>query len=244
MKRKAAQALGPQRPAILVRRVGQGRRFQVAQRPLPSASGLGRSPVERKVSDTVIATYQVNTTGSITLLHVPTLGTDFTNRIGRKTAAKSIYVRGFVRTEASGTAGTQISTVPQQCRMILFADLQPSPATAIAVTDLLVSAHPAEQLNLNNRDRFRILADKMYVLDPYVNVTTATQAQASLVNQIRTVKVFKKINIETIFNGTNGGTFADITSGAIYMLWIGNVAAGANTDANAILTVRVRFIDS
>lgn len=197
---------------------------------------------ERKVADIDTATYQVNTTGTFTLLAVPVLGSDFTQRIGRKITLRTVYIKGRVVTEAS-TAGPALIAASQHCRMIVFVDMQPNGA-APAVTDLLVSATPASQLNLNNRDRFKIIRDKEFVLDPYIVSFTATTAYASAPNQVKFCKVFKKINVETIFNATNGGTIADITSGALYMFWIGSNAAGTNTDSNFIGSTRVRYNDS
>lgn len=205
--------------------------------------GYHNNPVERKVNDIPVATYQVNTTGSITLLANPQLGSDFNNRIGRKIMLKSVYIRGYVVSEASANGPAVAFNNAQQCRFILFCDMQPNGA-APAVTDLLNTANPASHLNLNNRDRFKIYSDKEFVLDPYFLVTTATQASAAMTNQVKTFKKFKKLNLEVIYNSTNGGTIADINSGALYMLWIGSQAAGTNTDANAVLSTRVRYLDA
>lgn len=192
---------------------------------------------EKKVSDIAVATYQVNTTGVFTLLHNPALGSDYTNRIGRKTLVKSIYIRGRVLLEGSSPLGASSSN-SQQARMIIFWDLQPN-GLAPAVTDLLNTADPASQLNLNNRDRFRIVKDKVYVFDAFFYSGT----YAAWNRAIHPVKCYKKLNSEVIFNGTNGGTIADINTGALYMFWIGSVAAGAAVDTNAIVSTRVRFDD-
>lgn len=199
--------------------------------------------LEKKVQDIAVTTYQINTTGSFTLLSNPVLGSDFNARIGRKIMNKSIYIRGFVGSEAGiSAAGTVQNVSSMELRMILFVDLQPNGAVPV-VTDLLNTASPASHLNLNNRDRFRILKDKVYVTDPYILSTTATQSVASAANQVKQVKVFKGIRQETTFNATNGGTIADINSGALYMFWIGNNAAGTNTDGNAVVGTRVRYTD-
>lgn len=237
---------------MAVRRVGWGggkathpvllrRTYSGSMVPLRSG-GYRPNRVERKVNDLTTATYQCNTTGSFTLLANPTLGSDFNNRIGRKVLLKSVYVRGRVVTETA-SAGTEAFVPAQQTRMILFIDMQPNGA-APAVTDLLVEALPSSQLNLNNRDRFKILTDRTYCFDPYyVDSSTATETFASAPNQIYNVKKYKKLNLEMIFNATNGGTIADINSGALYMFWIGSRASGA-TDANAIVSTRVRYADA
>lgn len=197
---------------------------------------------EKKFYDINTATYQVNTTGSITLLFVPQLGTDFNARIGRKTKVTSLYIRGRLQNEIAGSVQTG-NIAAQQARMIVFIDLQPNGA-APAVTDVLVEALPSSQLNANNRDRFLIVKDKVFYFDPVINQTTATQSQAAFNRTGYNIKLYKKCAIETIFNATNGGTIGDISSGAVYMMWIGSTAAGVNTDVNAIVSTRCRYLDA
>lgn len=223
--------------------VDQAPRVSYAGSLVPLRTGGYRlNNIELKVQDIDTATYQVNTTGSFTLLAIPVLGSDFNARVGRKIILKSFYIKGRVQSEVSTSLA--ITTVtPQHYRMIVFVDYQPNGA-APAVTDLLVSATPASHLNLNNRDRFKVLADKEWVVDPWLASNTATQSYASTVNQVKFVKKFKRINEECIFNGTNGGSIADITSGALFMFWIGSNAAGTNTDGNAIVATRVRYADA
>ena len=64
---------------------------------------------ERKYSDRAVSGYQVSDAGQFSLLHVPTLGSDFTNRIGRKTNPKSLYIRG--KLEITKTASVATATV-------------------------------------------------------------------------------------------------------------------------------------
>lgn len=216
-------------------------RYQPYQQPVykgPPARPL--SGIEKKVADITPAAYQVNTTGSITLLAVPTLGSDYTNRVGRKIRITSAYIKGYVYTEAS-TQSAAVNSTSQAARMMLVCDLQPN-GSAPAITDILTTADPSSHLNLNNRDRFLILKDKNFVFDPLYLSTTATQSYATASNQIKFLKVYKKLNMETIFNATNGGSIADITSGALYMVWIGSRAAGA-ADVNAVIATRVRYYD-
>lgn len=210
-----------------------------ARRPMapPATRGYRPNTVEKKVQDLDTATYQVNTTGLFTLLSLPQLGSDFNQRIGRKVMHKSFYIKG--RIQAENATGSPISVAPsQQCRMVIFCDQQPNGA-APAVTDLLVSATPASQLNLNNRDRFKIYCDKEYVFDPSI----VSAAVSTFNHTISLVKKYKRINLETIFS-TSTGSIADITSGALYMFWIGSSPAGSGTDANFIGSTRVRYTDN
>lgn len=209
-------------------------RTLLARRPLglPATRGfrpLGlRSTGEKKVIDTSVNTYQVNTTGSFTLLNGCVQGSDYDDRIGRKIVMRSVFIRGMVASEQSinmATVGAGGST--SQCaRMIVFLDNQPNGA-APAVTDLLNSASPFSQLNLNNRDRFRVLADETFAFGPMkIFGTTAGFAD----NQSELVERFIRLRHETIYNAGNAGTIGDINSGALYMFWIGDQIAGTVND--------------
>lgn len=198
--------------------------------------------LEKKYIDNASAIYQVNQTGSITLLNGCSTGTDNTNRIGRKFINKSVYIRGYVAPEYDFSGQAAIAVTAQQARMLLVWDEQPQGNTP-AITDILVEALPSSQLNLNNRDRFRILADEVFDFGPALSIQTATQAQFGYGgNQISEVKCFRKITLPTVNAGT-GSNITAISSGALFMVWIGSVAAGTNVDTNAIVSTRVRFVD-
>lgn len=204
---------------------------------------FGHSYPERKSADTLQSqSYAVNTTGVIQLMFNPALGSDYTQRIGRKTHIKSIFIRGSMSISAATVLTTQ-STPAQVGRMILFIDYQPNGATP-AVADVLVPGAPNayDMLNLDNRDRFKILKDKVFSFDPFRYNIVATTAVAGFNRTIHNFKIYKKCNIETIFNGTNAGTIADINSGALYLLFMGTEAAGA-TAAVATVSTRCRFLD-
>lgn len=212
-------------------------------RRAPLASRGYSFPIREKKTIDGTGTIQVNTTGSFTLLNGCIQGTDYTQRIGRKIQNNSVYIRGYVLTEAANFNPIVASNCgAQEVRMILFCDMQPNGA-APAVTDLLNTATPQSQLNLNNRDRFKIYCDKQWVFDPFVYVTTASQAVVSANRQIYPIKKYKKLGLETIFNSGNAGTIGDITSGALYMFWIGSLPSAVGGDANAVITTRVRFLD-
>lgn len=229
------------RPAF-IGPINQPRRAYAGSLVPLRSGGYTPNRIERKAFDINSNVYQVNTTGSFTLLANPVLGSDFNQRIGRKITLKSVYIRGYLTTQKAATPATSTPTATQQGRFIIFADLQPNGAVP-AITDLLAENFTSGQLNLNNRDRFKIYCDKEFVFDPFIYTTTATQAVASANRQIYSIKKFKRINLETIFNATNGGTIADINSGALYMFWLGSSGVAAD-DVNAVLSCRVRYADA
>jgi len=247
MKRNRANAFGQQyqnrqfkKPRRTGNYAGVARAYPGSKVPLASR-GYRLNTAEKKVYDIDASTVSADTTGSIVACCFPVLGTDMTNRVGRKIQIKSIQGRGIVRTERSELM-TAAATPAQMVRYIILVDMQPNGALP-ALTDILKTAHPASPLNLNNRDRFKILLDKQWALDPYYLNTTATTAAASMNNQCKVFKYYKKCNVETIFNGTNGGTIADITSGAVLRVILGNQAVDADDTAEITSSVRVRFTD-
>lgn len=209
--------------------------------PAPVAARPRARAGELKAIDNDAANYQVNTTGTFTLLNGCVQGTDFDERVGRKILCSSVYIRGSVVLENANDLSAGVTAGAQQCRMILFVDMQPNAATP-ATTDLLKEASPTSQLNLNNRDRFRVLKDKTFFMDPLI--TTAANASNAFNRTGYNVKVFRRLNIETIYNSGNVGNIGDISSNAIYMFWIGTAVAGTDTDSNAKVSTRLRFTDN
>lgn len=215
-------------------------------------SGYGSNPTEKKVVDSLapwttgavpaaLAAFPINTTGSFTLLNCPAQGSDYTQRIGRRINNKSVYIRGMIVSNSAAGDTAPTSQGPQLCRMLLLVDLQPNGAVP-NVTDVLQFATSYSQLNLNNRDRFKILTDKQIPLGQILISTTATQAYASSNGpQQAAIKKFKNLNFETTFQ-TSNPSISDVTTGALYLLWIGSEAAGGGA-ATFNGSVRLRFSD-
>lgn len=185
-----------------------------------------RSVTEKKVIDTVTATYSLQLTSpQVVLLNGCATGTDYTNRIGRKTFNNSVYIRGMAYAKGNNN-GTALF------RMILFWDMQPNGVLAGA-GDILQEATVESQLNINNRDRFKVLWDKQGVLG-YANATLAYGQNAV------PIKKYKKLNMETIFDGTDASV-GSIQTGVLGMLFMSNLNSGTPA---ADLSFRVRFTDS
>lgn len=210
--------------------------------PITKVVSTGRGP-ELKVVDSGATLAQMNTTGTFILLNGTQQGNDYTNRLGRKFTCRSIYARGFITPEYDESALGAIAVPSQMGRIIVFIDKQANGA-APTTTDLLAQALPTSPLNLNNRDRFKVIFDDQFVFGPILSITTATQAQAAFGgDQIHSYHKFKKLEVEVINNAGTAGTVADIQSGSIYAFYIGSQAAGTNTDLNANIFWRIRFTD-
>lgn len=201
-----------------------------------------RNAKELKVADALANAERVSTTGLYRLLNVPVLGTDFSNRIGRKILVKSLYIRGFVTSTAAANLTANANAPPQQARLIIVWDMQPNGVT-FGGADLLTSLAPQAMLNLNNRDRFKIVSDTTYEIGVYRDSNVATASIATTGQVIHPISKYIKLGkIETVFNAGSAGVIADINSGALFAVWVGSNAAGAN-DATAFVSYRARFQD-
>lgn len=191
---------------------------------------IRRSINERKTIDVDPASYVCDTTGSVTLLNGVATGTDFTDRIGRKITIKSLYLTGFI-------APTDDTITHNMARIIVVYDMQTNGAAPV-VTDVLKSSTSTSQINLQNRDRFRILIDKRYCVAKVDNTATQTFSGAPSMHK---VQIYKRLNLETLFGGT-AATVGSIQTGSIYLITIGSAAANAGSSFTG--SSRVRFLDS
>lgn len=235
--------IGPaRRPLGPVRRVYPLPRRAYAGSRVPLRSG-GYTPNahERKVFDITNTIYQANSTPSVVNQFAMTQGTDFNQRIGRKVIIKSIQCRGMCVGEGA-KALAMVGAAAQYIRCIMLVDMQPNGSLPTAANILASATDPTSFMNLDNRDRFKVIWDKKFVLDPFI-FQTGTNLGYSCSNQIKQFDIYKKCNIEVIFNNVNGGTIADIQSGSIIFLSLGTTAAGLNTDANIIMSTRLRYLD-
>lgn len=214
------------------------RGYTKLSRQLPPFRGSQFPSEELKVKDLNLSIEAINTTGTFTLLNGLQQGSDFTNRVGRKVMWKSLYVRFLVqhdRTSAGAGAGVSPNS---SVRIIIIHDMQTNGATP-TVAALLNSANTTAPLNLDNRDRFKVLMDKFYAM-PGVSKTATDINSAG--NTAFTIKKYRKINFETIFNSGTSGAVADINSGAVWLFIIGDQASGDNcSTVNG--SVRMRFAD-
>lgn len=167
-------------------------------------------------------------------------GAELYQRVGRKTYMKSIHIRGNI---------IPITTSVQDFgRLLIFYDAQPNAANPTIATLLQDSNVPAlttvySEINLINRARFKILRDYQVQLASLTN-TAGVITNLALLDPIKNsfnINFFIKLNgIEAEYNGTNGGTIADISSGAILI-----VAVSLNTNNAWVFNYqsRLRYYD-
>jgi len=166
-------------------------------------------------------------------------GPEIYQRVGRKMYMKSLHIRGVF----NATAGA----VQQEARLIIYYDSQPNAANPTIQTLLQDSNAAAattwtSEINLVNRQRFKILRDYQVMLGDVSAISGATEIIPDPIMNSYNVDFFIKLKgLETIFNATNGGTIADISSGSIGITLVGS----STTDGNWVFSysTRLRYYD-
>ncbi len=163
-----------------------------------------------------------DTTGQLVLLNATIPGTS----IDRRLAQRIYLTSGMLFAEAKVTANTGLD---QFQRVMIVIDHQPNGATP-AIMDVLVSATTYSQVNLNNRHRFTVVADKHY----HLNAAAEPDSQKNF--------SMKLPALLTSYNAGSAGTIADIATNAVYVLTLGSEPAG-NTAGSCRISYRYFFKD-
>lgn len=188
---------------------------------------LARSANEPGFVDLAPATYACDTTGSITLIATIPQGSSVNERNGKKALYKSLQFRGVMQSNSA-------TTIADTAYLIVY-DKRPT-GTLPSITDILNTVSAQSFNNDNNSGRFRILKRHDQVL--IGNSTTPTTGQEAQQGDF-----FLKLNgLPIVFKSAGTGAIADIEEGALYLVTVGNQAAGTGA---AILNggFRTRFID-
>lgn len=181
-------------------------------------------------------------------------GSSFYNRIGRKINMKSLHIRGYL---AYKNEAINVYIWNDVVRMLIIYDSQTNGALP-AVTTVIQQYDQAGAvtnpglggLNLNNRDRYRILADHhLYVTD--TNMAAATGGKVSStpgtpdqVTSTMFVNRFIKLkNLVTQYQASsNPSVIGDISTGSLYMILISDDPNNDNL-RELIWTARLRYED-
>lgn len=184
------------------------------------------SPPEKKYVDTRFTGGATSTAGTFILLNSIAAGASVSDRVGRKITMKDILIK--INTTIIGAAiGNQVF------RAFVVYDAQTN-ATTPTLTDILQSAATGataviSPMNLANRDRFRILAEKTIVL------SANTETERAIIKFYR-----KNMKLDTIYNSALSAVGA-ISSGSLYLV----VHALQNDPASIFdFDCRVRYIDN
>lgn len=178
-------------------------------------------------------------------------GTGINNRIGRRIYMRSLYIRGTT------FAVNSVLTPSYHIRMIALFDKQNNGASSAPdITEVLKEFNKSGSsatdystpINISNAARFSILLDKTFTCQNYSSENDTNLVRIS--NGVKPIRVYKKMNLFTQYNEGTAGTSADITSGALWLLFMLDLDAtrGDNTIAEGNkpkldLTVRLRYSD-
>lgn len=168
-------------------------------------------------------TIPMNSAGSVTLLNGLERGDDLGYRDGREVNFRSIEMK-FSNFSTVGTGITQIH------RMLLVQDKNPN-ATTPAILDILTGASSVATRNLNNRKRFKILWDKVVVVNG-----------SGLSGTTRYTKKYKRLNIQTVYNQLDVNDITAIQQNALFLVCIGSSPTGT-TAGTLFGAISVRFTE-
>lgn len=176
--------------------------------------------VEFKRADQTASTTS-STAGNTILLNGLQKGDDFQNRDGRQVRIKSVQVQLRVTMAAAATT---------TCfRYFILLDKQPN-TTGFAMSDVLdtaVAGGVDAFRQLSNRKRFVILKQQRLVLDSD--------------DPSRVIQFYKKLDLKTIYDDSDTGAIADVTTNALYLYMMSDQGANVPT---VIYNARLRFIDN
>lgn len=188
----------------------------------------GNDLPEYKFCDTAFNGSSVSGTGVTALVESIAQGSDYTDRIGRKVTIKAVqYSVVYDASPAYQAAGVPNYGPFRQGRFMVVWDKQPNSALAgsgdILETTGNASA-PMSAKDVSNIDRFTILADEVFTCGHAGPVALGAER-------------YIRCDLETRFDGT-GNTIADISSGAMLVLYLDNNNSGSLIST---LTGRVRL---
>jgi len=211
---------------------------------------------EKKGLDTDLAvalgsvTSTTNTNGTSFVLNLVQAGTGSWNRVGRKIHSKSLRIQGVCQAEIAPTA-TTADLVGNVMRMVVVWDKQPS-GGAIPAFDAIFGTTVQDGTEActsifnppryDNMDRFRVLRDRMYTLNPQAQTTAGTTNDVTY--NLPIDEYIKLGALETVYSGQSSPmTIADISSGALYVYFRGLVNTTAVSRCAVIANGRLRYVD-
>lgn len=234
----------------------KGRRnaFVASSRPLygpaphggPAFFSTARG-LEVKSVDLANAVYTLNTTALITPINLVRAGSSYFNRIGRRIEMKSCHLKFMLRPKQT-IASTDYG------RVMLVYDSQTNGA-APAISDVIQDTDQAgtnatsafSATNLNNRDRFKVLADFRLPL-PSITVTAGVQTNIGIIDPIEPMvdleRFVKLRGLPTLYKADSSpAVIGDIATGGLYLITYGGTAA-ASEGWEIVGTIRLRYKDN
>lgn len=203
--------------------------------------------MDTDLSDTnIVATTTTNDDMIVVNLIEP--GNGSYNRVGRKIRMKSLFLKGQLNMQVANTT-VPGSTSSATFRMIVVYDAQPSGVLPIFSTIFGTTVQNGgegsqvlDSLRFDNTDRFRVLRDKRFSLNPGAS---ATSTEGVLYKRNFEMYIPLK-GIETLYSGQSSPcTIADISSGALYVIFRSDInnASIATVSVGSSSFARLRYHD-
>lgn len=228
-------------PASIFKRAktSAGRQAAAASRTGRMSSRFNRTMSSRLVRavgtgetgfvDTALASYALDTTGSVTLLNTVAQGASVNQRVGKKIILKSIQARGYMQNNTAASVN--------DVAFLIVYDKRPT-GSLPSVTDILVAANASAFNNDANAGRFSVIKR---VDETLMGNTSA--AASYLDSMYKGADYFLDLkNRPTVYKAAGTGAIGDIEEGALYLVTVGNVTAGTGAAATA-QAFRLRFLD-
>lgn len=239
------------------------------RRGLMTAVLRGRNtPMEMRSVDTIIYNDQqtggtnyvgplsLKKAGSIQILcQMPVEGPGVWNRISRRTRGHSLEIKGYIKPSLANATAQPA----QYARVIVVYDRQANGAVPTLATVLAQYGYDGTAytdcyagLNVDQRDRFKILRDRKILLPPLgVNGVAATTSSAaafssngdlsdSLLNFHEYILLG---DAETQYKATSSGGVTDISTGAYHIITFASDDASATSAWIFTFSTRYRFRD-
>lgn len=186
-----------------------------------------QSSKERGYVDLASTQYAFNTTGSITLLNTVAQGAGVQQRIGKKWKMTSLQFRGLLYNNTTA--------VLNDIAFMIVYDRRPT-GSLPAITDILKTVNATSMNNDDNvPNRFQILKRMHTTL--IGNTTTPATGMEAVDGDF-----YLPMQLPVVNKAVGTGAIGDIEEGALYLVTVGNNAAGT---AAAIMegAFRLRFVD-
>lgn len=205
-------------------------RMRVARAPLQPAL-RGFLGADAKFHDVAVASYVLDTTGSITHLDVVPQGTSVNDREGKAWQNTSLQIRGSAVANSAATVGTGA--------VYIVWDKQPNKALP-AITDILDSANAGSFTKRENALRFKIVRKLRYNFEG--NQTTAGQQTESTMHDVDEYIRLPGECVALTTAADTTGAIGNRISGALLAVTVGTVAAGTGA-ASFSVRYRLNFKD-
>lgn len=170
------------------------------------------------------------TAGAVILLNGVTTGNDYNTRVGRKIRMRTLLFKLSPYIGASVGIGDVI-------RVMIVYDNQTNGA-APTVASILQQAQWDSPINLDNRDRYKVIMDKFLPVDACAFAAGAITT-GSFTPPV--IQEFRNLNMDVQFNATGGALVTAISTGSVYLLAISQNTSSA---IGYYYNSRIRFNDS